>query len=184
MSPAIRVRAFTRLLATTTLLVVSALTFPTVAAAQSGTQAPPPTRTLTLDGPRVGITMLSEGVRAKLAERDIAVNPAISQFGWQFERQFYSKQGGVTAVNEWVALLGGLDQGTAIPSLSWLIGLRTPEGAEFGVGPNITPAGVALAVSAGVTFRSGALNVPMNFAVVPTRAGVRVSLLTGFTLRR
>jgi hypothetical protein len=155
-----------------------------VAAAQSGDQAPPRTRTLDLDGPRIGFTMLSDGVRARLQEKQIAVGSAISQFGWQFERQFYTRAGGVTAVNEWVALLGGLDQGTAIPSLSWLVGLRTPQGAEFGVGPNITPAGVALALSAGVTFRSGSLNVPMNFAVVPTRAGVRVSLLTGFTLRR
>ena len=30
------------------------------------------------------------------AERDIAVNPHISQFGWQFEKQFYSKAGGTT----------------------------------------------------------------------------------------
>lgn len=64
------------------------------------------------------------------------------------------------------------------------MGLRTQEGAEFGVGPNITPAGVALAVAAGVTFRAGALNVPMNFAVVPTKAGARVTMLTGFTMRR
>lgn len=152
--------------------------------AQSGPNAPPPVRTLNLGGPRFGMTMLSDGVRAKLAENEIVVNSAVSQFGWQFERQFYSKQGGVTAVSEWVALLGGLDQGVAIPSLSWLVGVRTSEGAEFGVGPNLTPAGAALAISAGVTFRSGALNVPMNFAVVPTRAGTRVSVLTGFTFRR
>ena len=152
--------------------------------AQSGREAPPHGRTLELDGPRVGLTMLSDGVRAKLQERDIVVGPAISQFGWQFERQFYSKQGGVTALNEWVALLGGLDQGIVIPSVSWLVGVRTPEGAEFGIGPNVTPAGVALAISAGVTFRAGILNVPMNFAVVPTKAGTRVSMLTGFTMRR
>ena len=30
----------------------------------------------------------------------------------------------------------------------------------------------------------GVLNVPMNFAVVPTKAGTRVSVLTGFVLRR
>src|SRR4029078_6315174 len=85
---------------------------------------------------------------------------------------------------EWVFLLGGLDQNVAIPSLSWMVGLRTKEGAEFGVGPNVTPAGVALALAAGVTMRAGVLNVPMNFAVVPTRAGTRVTMLTGFTMRR
>ena len=107
----------------------------------------------------------------------------MSQFGWQWEQQLYSTAGSVTAVSEWVALLGGLDQGLAIPSLSWLLGLRTREGAEFGVGPNVTPAGVALVIAAGITFRAGSLNVPMNVAVVPTKAGVRVSLLSGFTLR-
>ena len=100
------------------------------------------------------------------------------------EKQFYGKQGGVAALNEWVFLLGGLDQSVAIPSLSWLVGLRTQEGAEFGIGPNVTPAGVALAIAAGMTIRTGILNVPMNFAVVPTKAGTRVTMLTGFTWRR
>ena len=145
---------------------------------------PPPTRAVNLSGPRFGFTSLSDGVVAKLHEREIDVRPAISQFGWQFEKQFYNGGNGVTALNEWVALIGGLDQGVAIPSLSWLVGLRTKEGAEFGVGPNITPAGAALVVSAGVTFRAGILNVPMNFAVVPAKSGTRVSVLTGFTLRR
>jgi hypothetical protein len=154
---------------------------PAVAAAQP--IIPAPTREINLAGPRFGATMLSQGVVDKLRERDINVGTTISQFGWQFERQFYSKQGGPTVLNEWVALVGGLDQGTPIPSLSWLVGIRTREGAEFGLGPNLTPAGVALAISAGVTFRSDNFNVPVNFAVVPSKAGTRVSILTGFTLR-
>ena len=152
--------------------------------AQSGAAAPPPAKTLELAGPRFGVTMLSQGVIDKLKDRDIDIGSTMSQFGWQFEKQFYSKSSGVTALNEWVALLGGIDQGVVIPSLSWLVGLRTKEGAEFGVGPNISPAGAALVVSAGVTFRAGILNVPMNFAVVPSKQGTRVSVLTGFTLRR
>ena len=82
-------------------------------------------------------------------KRNIDVGPNISQFGWQFEKQFYTRDSGVAAVNEWVVLLGGLDQGVALPSVSWLVGLRTREGAEFGIGPNITPAGVALALAGG-----------------------------------
>jgi hypothetical protein len=152
--------------------------------AQSGPAAPPPARTLELAGPRFGVTMLSQGVIDKLKERDITIGSTMSQFGWQFEKQFYNNGDGVTALSEWVPLLGGLDQGVVIPSLSWLVGLRTKEGAEFGVGPNITPAGTALVISAGVTFRAGVLNVPMNFAVVPTKDGTRVSVLSGFTLRR
>jgi hypothetical protein len=158
--------------------------FTTPVFAQSGPDAPPVAKTLDLAGPRFGLTVLSDGVVQKLAERDVTVGSTISQFGWQFEKQFYSKAGGMTALNEWVALVGGLDQGVAIPSLSWLIGLRSKEGAEFGIGPNVTPAGAALVVAAGVTFRAGVLNVPMNFAVVPTKAGTRVTVLSGFTLRR
>ena len=60
----------------------------------------------------------------------------------------------MAAVNEWVVLLGGLEQGHVLPSLNWLVGLRTREGAEFGIGPNVTPAGVALVFAAGVTIRA------------------------------
>jgi hypothetical protein len=154
------------------------------ATAQSVIQPPPFAKTVNLSGPRFGLTALSTGVVEELHTRSIDVGPNISQFGWQFEKQFYSRDSGVAAVNEWVVLLGGLDQGVALPSLSWLVGLRTREGAEFGIGPNITPAGVALALAAGVTFRAGSLNVPMNVAVVPSKVGTRISVLTGFNMRR
>ncbi len=152
--------------------------------ALSQTAAPPPIKTVSLSGPRFGFTSLSQGVVEKLKDNGITVRPVITQFGWQFEKQFYSRDSAVTAVNEWVVLLGGLEQSVALPSVSWMVGLRTREGAEFGVGPNITPAGVALAVAAGVTFRAGAMNIPMNFAVVPSKSGVRVSMLSGFNFRR
>jgi hypothetical protein len=144
----------------------------------------PVTRSVDLSGPRFGITQLSPGIVDKLKEREITVTGTISQFGWQFERQFYSRGEGVTAVSEWVVLVGGLDQSVALPSLSWLVGFRTREGAEFGIGPNVTPAGVALAIAAGVTFRAGPFNVPVNFALVPSRYGTRFSVLTGFNMRR
>lgn len=146
--------------------------------------APPVAHETSLAGPRFGITALSEGIVSKLqTEADIAIAPVVSQFGWQFEKQFYGNGSGPTAITEAVVLIGGLEQGVALPSLSWLVGVRTREGVEFGVGPNITPFGVALAMAAGVTFRTGVLNVPVNVAVVPSRSGMRVSLLTGFTLR-
>jgi hypothetical protein len=152
--------------------------------ALSQTNVPPVARTVNLSGPRFGVTSLSQGVIEKLeTEHSLEVSPLISQFGWQFEKQFYSKAGGITAVNEWIVLVGGLEQDVVIPSLSWIVGLRTPEGIEFGVGPNVTPAGTALVVAAGVTFRSGVLNVPVNFAVVPSAAGTRVSMLAGFNFR-
>ena len=152
--------------------------------AQSVLTPPPAPKTVSLSGPRFGMTVLSQGVLDKLHENQIDVRPTITQFGWQFEKEFYSKDSGLAAVNEWVVLFGGLEQSVVLPSLSWMVGLRTKEGAEFGIGPNVTAAGVALAVAAGVTFRVGTLNVPMNFALVPSKAGTRVSILTGFNMRR
>jgi hypothetical protein len=137
-----------------------------------------------LSGPRFGLTLLSQGVVDALAERDITVRPFVSQFGWQFERQFFTRGSGVTMISEWVALVGGLEQGVALPSLSWLVGVRTRDGAEFGIGPNITPAGTALVFATGMTFRTGAMNIPVNVAIVPSKRGTRVSLVTGFSLRR
>jgi hypothetical protein len=151
---------------------------------EPGPSVPPVVETVSLSGPRFGYTALSEGVVQKLKEdRQIEVGSLITQFGWQFEKQFYSNGEGLTILNEWVGLIGGLEQSLALPSLSWLVGFRTKEGAEFGLGPNLTPAGVALAVAGGVTFRVGAVNIPLNVAVVPSKAGVRVSMLTGFSLR-
>ena len=146
--------------------------------------APPPARSLSLAGPRFGITTLSPGVVDSLAQEQVYVRPVISQFGWQVERQFFTSGSGLAVLNEWVGLLGGLDQGYAVPSLSWMVGVRSSEGLEFGLGPNVTPAGVALALAAGVTVRTGVVNVPLNVAVVPSQAGTRVRVLAGFTLRR
>jgi hypothetical protein len=145
---------------------------------------PPPAHIADLAGPRFGGTFLSPGVVDTLKKVDgINVAPMITQFGWQFEKQFYNGGPGPSALTEAVVLFGGLEQGLVLPSVSWLVGVRTHEGTEFGIGPNITPVGVALALAAGKTFRAGILNVPVNVAVVPSKSGVRVSMLTGFSLR-
>ena len=80
---------------------------------------PPPLKTVSLSGPRFGVTALSDGVVEKLQERSIDVGSSITQFGWQFEKEFYSRQGGVAALHEFVFLVGGLEQGMALPSLNW-----------------------------------------------------------------
>jgi hypothetical protein len=155
------------------------------AAAQNVIIPPPAPRMVNLSGPRFGVTSLSDGVVKKLLEeRSIVVPPTITQIGWQVEKAFYTHDSGAAVVTEWVGLLGGLEHSMVIPSLTWLVGVRTANGAEFGAGPNVTPAGVGIAFAAGVTIRSGFLNVPVNVAVVPSAAGTRISMLTGFTWRR
>ena len=168
-----------------TLSAVLALATPGSSRAQvlRDSRVPDSTSTFSLAGPRFGVSILTGAMRSKLADRGINVGPVISQFGWQLERQFLSSPGGLTAVTEWIFLVGGLDQGAFLPSMNWLVGVRTPNGTEFGIGPNVSPAGFALVVAAGVTYRSGALNIPVNVALVPSKEGVRVGLMTGFTMR-
>ena len=148
-----------------------------------GYQQQPPT-TVSLSGPRLGMTVLDPGVREELLERGADVGPVISQFGWQHEKRFLSTPGGFTGVTEFVALLGGIDQGTVLPSLSWLVGARTAKGIEFAAGPNFSPSGTAMVFAAGVTYQTGDLNIPINIAVVPSKHGSRISMLLGFNGRK
>jgi hypothetical protein len=165
--------------AAATLLVIS---HAAILAAQPG-GVPPRTERIKLSGPRFGITYLGGGIVDSLKAVEIDVSPVITQFGWQWEKQFRSGGSGPTAVSEWVLLVGGLEQGAFLPSLSWLVGVRTLGGTELGVGPNLGPAGFALAFAGGITRRSGSLNLPINISVVPSRVGTRLSILGGFTMR-
>jgi hypothetical protein len=181
-------RGSLRLIAVVALLVGA----PHDAFAQVGVGQEPP-KTISLSGPRFGATYMSDGIRDKVnndsaldmfsPDGDFNVRSAVSQFGWQWEKGFLNS-GGLTGVQEFVLLFGGIDQGVVIPSFSYMVGLRTVKGVEFALGPNITPAGPAMAFAAGATLNAGAWNMPVNIAVVPSKSGVRVSLLTGFTMRR
>ena len=164
------------------LVAVAAWALPV--AAQNVLQPPAVPVEVTLPGPRFGVTALSDGVMNDLLAKGFQAPPMISQFGWQMERAFYRSDSGVAAVTEWVVLMGGLEHDLKIPSLTWLVGMRNANGAEFGIGPNFSPAGSALAIAAGVTFRHGYLNVPVNVAIVPSKTGTRISMLTGFNMRR
>lgn len=165
------------------IVVVAGIVVTAPAAHAQDTQRPPDT--ISLSGPRAGVTFLSQGVRDQITE-DFSeeLGPVISQFGWQFEKRFLSSEHGGTAVTEWVVLFGGADQGVFIPSLTWLLGWRTVGGIEFAAGPNLSPAGMAVAMAGGVSFRAGNLNIPVNLAFVPSKSGARVSMLVGFNARR
>ena len=167
-------------------VISAAATLPAAAFAQTDStdrRIPPPVRRIKLSGPRFGVTYLGGAIVDSLAAYDVKVSPVITQFGWQFERLILSGESGFSAVTEWVVLVGGLEQSAFLPSVSWMVGVRGPRGAEFGVGPNVSAAGSALAIAGGVTSRAGAFNVPVNLAVVPSKIGTRVSILVGFTTR-
>ena len=136
-----------------------------------------------LDGPRVGFTVLAGGVLDKAREELPGLSPFLTQFGWQFESRLFRMPNGVSGLVELVPLIGGLEQGKFIPSVSGLLGVRGAKGFEFGLGPNVTPLGANLVLALGTSFRSNGINFPVNLAVVPGNGGARLSLLVGFNAR-
>jgi len=136
-----------------------------------------------LAGPRVGVTMISPGSLASVIRGDVSMfsnevreewtgstgkyGAAITQYGWQWESRF-SDGGEVTGIVEWVALIGGMEKGLFLPSVSSMVGLRTDKGVEFAVGPNLSLGGIAMVFGAGYNFKFGKLNVPVNITYVPS----------------
>lgn len=137
-----------------------------------------------LAGPRLGFTVLSNRVVNKARAEGTDLNPFLTQFGWQFESRLFRLPNGMSGLVELVPLVGGLEQGLFLPSVSGLLGVRGAKGFEFGLGPNVTPLGASIVLAMGTSIQSNGVNFPINLAVVPGKEGVRASLLFGFNARR
>ena len=136
-----------------------------------------------LAGPRVGVTMITSGSLASVIRGDVPFfsdevrqewtgstgkyGAAISQYGWQWETRF-SDGGNVIGIVEWIALVGGMEKGMFLPSVSSMVGLRTASGFEFAAGPNLSLGGIAMVIGIGKTLKFGKLNLPVNIAYVPS----------------
>jgi len=142
-------------------------------------------QSMELDGPRIGVTFLSNSfINSAKNEADVKLTPFVSQFGWQFEKRFFSHDNGATGISEWIVLVGGFEQDLFLPSLSWIVEGRTIDGFEIGAGPNLSASGTAMVIAAGVTIKSGGLNFPINVAVATSKGGPRFSLLFGFNISK
>ena len=135
-----------------------------------------------LSGPRIGVTYLSSSFRNSVSE-NIDLEPFIAQFGWQYEKRFFTVKSGATAVTEFVFLIGGFEQEKFLPSLSWLVGFRSKDGFEVGAGPNLSLSGTAVVIATGFTIQSGEINFPVNISLATSKSGPRFSLLFGFNIR-
>ena len=136
-----------------------------------------------LAGPRVGVTMVSAGSLASILRKDVSLfsddireewtgstgkyGAVMSQYGWQWESRFLDG-GDVVGLVEWIALVGGMEKGLFLPSVSSMVGLRTASGFEFATGPNLSLGGIAMVIGIGKTLKFGKLNVPVNIAYVPS----------------
>ena len=91
----------------------------------------------------------------------------ITQFGYQFEKQIMGDEN-VVGLVEGIIFLGGLEHGLFLPSLSGMFGARFSSGYEFAIGPNLSLGGAGLVLGFGKTIQAGNLNIPINFAWVPS----------------
>lgn len=196
-----------------------------------------PKTKINLSGPRMGGAMsfgdAAKVLAAKEGSGGFNMYPAMFQFGWQFEKQYLSA-GNFQALVEAVGLIGGLESGRVIPSITLMNGFRFGKaGWEFGFGPSFrviqkangffgdgkngtvdgqwylsqdwgkinTTGGpnpytnttrldsrgfaalsASLVLSAGRTFRSGYLNIPVNVYVSPRKEGTVIGLSFGFNI--
>jgi hypothetical protein len=99
-----------------------------------------PKTQLKLNGPRMGFSVTTGEAGKRLQDsKNIGgfdMYPATFQFGYQQEFQYLSA-GNFQALVEFVPLIGGLESGQFIPSLTMLNGFRwSKSGWEFGFGPS------------------------------------------------
>ena len=144
-------------------------------------------RGLTLGGPRLGMTLMDDQSIIKLdqalaREGKPGVDRWVSQFGWEIEYRFFKTRKGLTAIADFIPLIGGLEQGMALPSANLLCGFRLRNGIEFGAGPNLSMGGTSLMVGTGYTFRLDGINVPINTAVGFGKDSRSYSFSVGFNL--
>jgi hypothetical protein len=138
-----------------------------------------------LSGPRFGFTTFTGDLAKQRAEADMS--NIMSQFGWQFETQVMSTNSGVTALMEWIFLVGGVEQDELNVGVSWMAGFRTEDGLEFGVGPNIGVnkdgnSTTSMVVAAGSTLPFGDIYVPINIAAAFAEGGPRITTLIGWII--
>jgi hypothetical protein len=136
-----------------------------------------------LSGPRVGAVFISASPASSFLRGDLALDQTgelppsyddfakgslTSLYGWQFESRFADGYD-VTGIVEWIVLVGGMEKGKFLPSVSSMVGARLESGLEFAVGPNLSLAGIAMVFGVGYNFKVGDLNLPVNLAIVPGR---------------
>ena len=153
-----------------------------VLVAQTADAQQPQPRVRSMAGPRVGVTYLG-GYRPQNMLTGKTLTSFMTQFGWHTEQAVFPFNDGPTLVVEEVLLVGGVEQQALVPSLTFLVGVRTRGGLEFGLGPNLTLDGTALALAGGQSFDLGGVSIPVNLAVVASQGGMRTTLLLGYAVQ-
>ena len=141
-----------------------------------------------MGGPRLGVTyVIGENTLTRQLRKQ-KIGTFISQFGWHFEYQVIPDGGGPSFVIEGVPMVGGVEYGTLIPSGTLAMGIRFPNGIEFGMGPNaiVTENGVktALVIALGKSLNYGGVSIPLNLVLATNPDGNRISFIFGYAIFR
>ena len=144
-----------------------------------------------LSGPRLGVTFVAGGHEMKNRMKEKNIGNVVSQFGWHFEYQVVPETYGPSFVVELVPLISAVEYGILIPSASLVMGIRFPNGIEFGLGPNVLVSGdekkpmyTALVVAVGKSFNFGGVSIPLNLVCVTSPEGNRFSLIFGYAITK
>ena len=133
-----------------------------------------------LSGPRIGFTIISNGDLKDGLVDEFGLNTnIITQFGYQFEKQIMGDEN-IAGLVEGIAFIGGLEHGLFLPSLSGMFGARFSSGYEFAIGPNLSLGGAGLVLAVGKTIEAGNINIPINFAWVPSTSRQNTSSIYDF----
>lgn len=144
-----------------------------------------------LNGPRFGVTYVPEDTELYESLQREDMGQVVSQFGWHFERRVIPSGGGPQFVVEFVPMLAGVEYGKFIPNLTLAMGVRMPNGFEFGMGPNFflvtdeesdVQARTSLVMALGKSFSYGGVSIPVNIAVATAPEGNRISLVFGYAI--
>ncbi|OGU25619.1 MAG: hypothetical protein A2X66_07385 [Ignavibacteria bacterium GWA2_54_16] len=142
-----------------------------------------------LGGPRLGVTYVMGGGNGELLNklRGKGIGSVISQFGWHFEYQIIPEGGGPQFVIQGIPFLGAVEYGTVVPSLTVAMGVRLPDGFEFGLGPNVIIGGTkgantSLVAAVGKSFNYGGVSIPINLAFATSPTGNRLSVIFGYAI--
>ncbi len=149
---------------------------------------------MNISGPRMGMTgVIDNGTfYNELVKR--GGKRIYSQFGWHFEYKSAPVGNAPSFVVEVIPLIGGLEYGLAIPSVSLPIGIRLQNGFEVGMGPNLvfsekkSEDGSGIQINSSVVFAAGktfnyyGVGLPVNLAFSNGKGGYALSLIVGYAI--
>jgi len=139
-----------------------------------------------LGGPRIGISYVMGEGRLATELKKHGFGRLLSQFGWHFEYQVIPEGGGPQFVIQFVPLISGVEYSKIFPTATLAIGVRLPDGIEFGMGPNVLLSAnprTALTIAVGKSFNYGGVSIPINLALTTNPDGQRISLIFGYAIK-